>query len=173
MNYENNVFVATIRDQTQRSIWSLKNVIQCIPEELWNKKYCDMPLWKHIYHTLHSFDKSYINPNRYEEPPFHKDGLDNLDIKSKESLSRELLNNYLIEIESKVNSYLNALNDKELLSNPPDCSHSKFRLILGQHRHLDMHIGMIMGYLITENGLWPRIITPHEPFPGGNYGKYF
>lgn len=131
MNCKNDLLVAIIWDQTQRSIWSLKNVLQCVPDELWNKKYCNMPLWKHIYHTLHSFDKSYINPNKYEEPSFHKDSLDNLDIEANGFLSREQLNNYLLGIETKINAYLNALCDKELVENPPDCPHTKFRLIMG------------------------------------------
>ncbi|MGN0459023.1 MAG: hypothetical protein ACI4IL_08645 [Eubacterium sp.] len=27
---------------------------------------CDMPVWKHCYHTLHSCDQWFINPNRLE-----------------------------------------------------------------------------------------------------------
>lgn len=173
MNNENELFVQIIKDQTLRSIWSIKNVIQCIPDNLWHKKYCNMPLWKHIYHTLHSFDKSYINPNRYNEPSFHTDGLDNLDMESKQTISRECLDNYFLVVESKIKDYLNTLTDAELLSQPEGCPHNKFKLIMGQHRHLDMHIGMLMGYIIAETGLWPRIITPHEVFPGGDYGKYF
>ena len=29
------------------------------------------------YHALHSADKWFINPNVYEEPPFHEAGMDN------------------------------------------------------------------------------------------------
>ena len=34
-----------IEDQTKRALWEVKNVIDCVPDSLWNKEYCDMPLW--------------------------------------------------------------------------------------------------------------------------------
>lgn len=33
-----------IEDQTRRALWEVKNVIDCIPNELWNKLYGEMPL---------------------------------------------------------------------------------------------------------------------------------
>lgn len=53
-------FIGIIKDQTLRTLWSLNNVIDCIPESYWEKEYCEMHLWKHVYHTLHSLDKWYI-----------------------------------------------------------------------------------------------------------------
>lgn len=76
-----------INDQTKRSIWSLQNVIACISDELWNKEYCDMPLWKHAYHTIHSLDRWYINPEHYAEPNFHIDNLNNLNVRTEKELS--------------------------------------------------------------------------------------
>ena len=45
-------------DQTERALWSVKNVMDCIPDTLWERPYCGMPLWKHLYHMLHSLDQS-------------------------------------------------------------------------------------------------------------------
>ena len=59
---------------------------------------CDMPIWKHIYHMLHSLDQWYINPNEYTHPPFHTENLNSLDIASDFVLSREQLKEYLSEI---------------------------------------------------------------------------
>ena len=42
--------MTVIKDQTQRSLWSLHNVIDCIPDNIWSKLYCGTPLWKHVYH---------------------------------------------------------------------------------------------------------------------------
>ncbi|WP_242862492.1 hypothetical protein [Clostridium tyrobutyricum] len=50
-------YTEIIKDQTKRVLWSINNVIDCISDEYWNKNYCEMPLWKHIYHTVHSLDK--------------------------------------------------------------------------------------------------------------------
>ena len=54
-------YTEIIKDQTKRALWSINNVMDCVSDEYWNKNYCDMPLWKHIYHTLHSLDMWYIN----------------------------------------------------------------------------------------------------------------
>ena len=62
---------------------------------------CDMPVWKHAYHMLHSLDQWYINPNVYTEPDFHVPGLNSLYIASDKSLSREELMNYLEGIKTK------------------------------------------------------------------------
>lgn len=53
--------IEIIREQTNRALWEVQNVIDCVPEKLWNRAYCDMPCWKHIYHMLHSLDLWYIN----------------------------------------------------------------------------------------------------------------
>ena len=41
-----------IKDQTNRALWEVRNVIDCVPESLWSKEYCEMPLYKHIYHII-------------------------------------------------------------------------------------------------------------------------
>lgn len=57
-----NTYVEIIDELTRRALWEVKNVIDCVPDELWNKEYCQMPCYKHIYHMLHSLDLWYINP---------------------------------------------------------------------------------------------------------------
>ena len=56
---------------------------------------CDMPLWKHLYHALHSLDRWFINPQRYSEPYFHVPDLNSLDVQSSKTLTREELAEYL------------------------------------------------------------------------------
>ena len=78
-------------DQTERALWSVKNVMDCIPDTLWERPYCGMPLWKHLYHMLHSLDQWFINPEVYTDPPFHLPGLNDLDTPSPTPLSRQTL----------------------------------------------------------------------------------
>ena len=94
---------AVIKEQTDRALWEVKNVIGCVPDDLWNKNYCDMPCWKHIYHMLHSLDLWYINPRdrKFVEPSIHEKDLNNLDVFSEKELSREEINGYLSDIEKK------------------------------------------------------------------------
>ena len=47
---------------------------------------CDMPIWKHAYHMLHSCDQWFINPKHYVEPDFHVPYLNSLDIPSARSV---------------------------------------------------------------------------------------
>ncbi len=56
INLNQNSLTDIIEEQTNRALWEVKNVIDCIPEELLNKEYCAMPCWKHVYHMLHSLD---------------------------------------------------------------------------------------------------------------------
>lgn len=44
-----NTLTQIIEEQTNRALWEIRNVIDCVPEDLWNRKYCEMPCWKHIY----------------------------------------------------------------------------------------------------------------------------
>lgn len=162
-----------IKDQTKRALWSINNVIDCVPEEYWNKLYCEMPLWKHIYHTLHSLDMWYINPRKYSEPSFHIEDLNNLDIKTEKELSRVELKEYFHSIEKKINQYIDNLTDDILLDKPENCKWTRFTLILAQHRHLHSHMGMLMGFIIAETGLWPRVIGLENDIPTGEYSLYF
>jgi hypothetical protein len=88
---EETLLVNIITDQTFRALWEVKNIIDCVPDELWNKEYCEMPCWKHIYHMLHSLDLWFINPRdiEYKEPDIHEIDLNSLDVIPSKSLLRE------------------------------------------------------------------------------------
>lgn len=166
--------IEIIEEQTNRALWEVKNVIDCVPDELWNKEYCDMPCWKHIYHMLHSLDLWYINPKdkNFQEPAIHEKDLNNLDAVSKKLLSRKEIDTYFLSIEKKIKKYVSELKDEQLLEYPKDCDYCKFTLILAQFRHLHSHMGMIMGFIIDDTGLWPRVLGLEKSFPEDNYNKY-
>lgn len=156
-----------IKDQTIRALWEVKNVIDCVSDELWDKAYCQMPLWKHIYHTLHSLDLWFINPidAHYKEPQFHEADLNNLDVLTEKRLGRWEIEDYFYQIEKKIMQYINSLKDKDLLEQPDACEYTKLTLIMAQHRHLHTHMGMIMGFIIAETGLWPQVLGLEGAIP--------
>lgn len=164
-----------IEEQTARALWEVKNVIDCVPDELWDKLYCEMPCWKHIYHMLHSLDLWYINPRdiNFQEPSIHQKDLNDLDTVSRKSLSRAEITDYFSDVERKIRSYTAKLTDDRLLEYPENCEYCRFTLILAQFRHLHSHMGMIMGFIIDDTGLWPRVLGLEKPFPTGTYDKYF
>ena len=164
-----------IADQTKRVLWEVKNVIDCVPENLWNKEYCDMPLWKHIYHMLHSLDMWFINPRdkNYCEPSIHTENLNNLDVVSYKILSRNDIDSYFNQIEIKITDYISKLTDEQLLEYPENSEYTKFTLILAQFRHLHTHMGMIMGFIIDDTGLWPNVLGLTKPIPqNDDYNRY-
>lgn len=128
-----------------------------------------MPFWKHIYHMLNSLDLWFINPRdkEYPEPNIHERDLNNLDVISSKHLSREEINHYFTDIDVKTKTYISLLTDNQLLDNPPKCEYNKFTLILAQLSHLHSHMGMIMGFIIDNTGLWLRVLGLENPFPIG------
>lgn len=171
---DQNTLTEIITEQTKRALWEVKNVIDCIPDELWDKEYCQMPCYKHIYHMLHSLDLWYINPRDkdFTEPDIHEKDLNNLDVVSEKTLSREEIDYYFLAIQEKIQDYLSHLTDSELLSYPSNCEYTRFTLILAQFRHLHSHMGMLMGFIIDDTELWPRVLGLENPFPEGEYTKY-
>ena len=120
---------------------------------------CDMPIWKHVYHTLHSLDQWYINPEIYTEPDFHEPKLNSLDdYDNQKVLSRELLIDYFETIKKKIMEYLNSLSDEDLYEKPEGCEYNRLSLILGQFRHFHCHMGNINATTIYNTNKWPRVL---------------
>lgn len=163
-------------DQTTRALWEARNVIDCIPDSLWERKYCGAPLWRHVYHMLHSLDLWFINPRdpHFEEPLLHSKDLNNLDAPTAaRPLTRPEINGYFDATAQKTARYLSALREEELLGCPEGCEYTRFTLIIAQHRHLHTHMGMLMGFLVAELGEWPRVLGLEGQFPEGPYDKFF
>lgn len=98
--------------------------------------------------------------------------MNNLDVISPKVLSQKEIESYFACIETKIQTYLSELTDEQLLEYPQGCEYCKFTLILAQFRHLHSHMGMIMGFVIDDMGLWPRVLGLENPFPDGQYDKY-
>ena len=67
---------------TDRALWETENLMKCIPDALWEKRYDGIPMWKYFYHMLYSMDRWYINPYDadYTNPEFHTDTLADLNV---------------------------------------------------------------------------------------------
>lgn len=176
MNMSNNwqgSLTEIIKNQTDKALWEVKNVIDCVSDDLWSAEYCEMPLYKHIYHMLHSLDMWFINPfYNYKEPSIHIDNLNNLDVKTDKFISRGDIEKYYHTIKHKIDSYLNSLQDNELLSCPTNSEYTRFTLIMAQHRHLHSHMGMLMGFIIQATRQWPTVLGLKGEIPKGNYNKF-
>lgn len=162
-----------IRFLTNRALWETENLIKCIPDALWNKRYDGIPMWKYLYHTLYSMDRWYMNPCdfSYQNPEFHTETLADLNVIPKdECLNRNQLEDYFYQIEEKIKEYIEDLKDEELSSKPENCELTRLCLILGQFRHWHRHMGIIYGFIVVDTGKWPYVLNmdgkyPEEPMP--------
>lgn len=165
-----------IRYLTDRALWETENLMKCIPDALWNKRYDAIPMWKYLYHMLYSMDRWFINPydSSYQNPDFHTETLADLnDIPQEECLERKQLENYFYCIQDKIKTYTTALEDTELCKQPPNCKLSRFCLILGQYRHWHRHMGIIYGFLIEDSGKWPYVLNMFREYPQTPMPNYF
>lgn len=167
-----------IREQTERALWEMENLIACIPDALWEKRYDEIPMWKYVYHTLFSLDRWYINPDDlvYQPPDFHQATLADLNVvPHEEKISREQMDTYYAAIQQKIRDYLGVLTDEILSEKPEGCDMTCFHLILGQFRHWHRHMGLIYGFLVSDTGKWPFVLNmkgqiPEKPIPA-YYGE--
>ena len=164
---------SAIKDQTQRALWEVQNTIACIPIQMWNEKYCGMPLFKHVYHTLHSLDQWFVNPKAYAEPPMHAKDLNNLDMPTDVALSRAEIDAYFESTKRKVEAYLHSLTDEMLTEKPDRCEWTRFTLMLAQMRHLHTHMGMIMGFIVAKTEKWPFVLGLTRELSGQPFGTFF
>ena len=163
-----------IRFLTERALWETENLIACVPDSLWDKRYDGIPMWKYLYHTLYSMDRWYINPfdPAYQDPQFHTKTLADLNVIPEEgqSVSRQQIDTYFQHIRNKIQDYLDILTDDMLSERPEGSNLSRLCLILGQHRHWHRHMGIVYGFLIEDTGRWPYVLNmtgayPEKPMP--------
>ena len=166
-----------IRELTDRALWETENLILCIPDALWNRRYDALPMWKYVYHMLFSMDRWFINPcdGDYCPPPFHREGLAGLNVipVQGEMLERAVLLAYFHQIREKLRVYTQSLTDAQLAETPEGCAYSRLRLILGQHRHWHRHMGMIYGFIVADTGRWPYVLNLDAPYPDGPMPSFY
>lgn len=150
-----------IKEQVGANFLNLETAIKTYNR---NAPVCGAPAWRYVYHALHSMDRWFFNPNIYEEPPFHEDGMDNPDNPCSIELSNEQLLEYLETVRQKTFNYLDALTDKELYECPENCEFTRMDLILIQFRHMSIHTGMLNGQTTELTGKFPVYVSPHTAY---------
>jgi hypothetical protein len=138
----------------------------------WQADICGAPVWRYLYHTIHSCDKFFVNPTRYDEPDFHVAGIDWPDHKLETVLTREQIEGYYFTVRDKILAYLDGLADEQLAEIPDGCVMSRVELILSQFRHMYAHIGIINGVTIAATGRYPRIVNESKWGSGEAVGLF-
>ena len=120
------------------------------------------PSWRFVYHTLHSADKWFFNPNVYTERSGFEPGSDKPFAPIEHEWSDEELLDLLESVRQKTMDYLKALDDSQLNECPPECPFTRLELILMQFRHMSVHIGMLHGLTVEKKGRFPQYVSPHS-----------
>lgn len=141
-----------IKEQAEINFINLETALKTYDR---NALVCGAPGWRYVYHAIHSADKWFFNPNEYEEPVFHKEGMDNPDNPCDVVLSDSQLLEYLNDVRLKTRAYLEGLTDDMLYEKPRNCRYTRFELVLMQFRHISFHTGMINGQTVERTGRFP------------------
>lgn len=129
-----------------------------------NALVCGSPAWKYVYHTIHSADKCFFNPAKFDEPNFHENGMDNPDNPCSIVLSDKDLLDYLYKVREKTLLYIDKLDDKKLYEKPDGCKYTRLELVLMQFRHISFHTGMINGQTIERTNKFPAYVGPDTQY---------
>jgi hypothetical protein len=145
-----------VRRQCECLFVNIEFIFDFVDDDLLAQPMCRWPLWRQLYHMLHSVDQWFINPFEFQEPHVNGAVIKALNTEvDTEPMSKGLLHEYYRDIESRVRSYLSTLSDSDLLERPSGSPLSRFDLILGQSRHVMYHVGMIHGCLVMATGTIP------------------
>lgn len=124
-----------------------------------NAMCCGAPVWRFVYHAIHSADKWFFNPAEYEEPVFHEIGMDNPFTPCSIEITDEQLMQYLEQVKIKTCGYIDSLTDEMLAQKPVNCPYTRIELVLRQFRHLSFHTGMIDQQTCDCTGEFPSYVS--------------
>ena len=156
--------IEIINDQASRLFTNTEYASEYVDDALLSKMICKWPLWRQLYHMLHSMDQWFINPFDYRD--HRPDGFTiaalNAEIEMA-PLRKTELTEYYDSIRAKVKAHLSNLTVESLTEYPPDCKFTRFDLLLGQFRHIMFHIGMIRGCMLMERDEIPNYMGLSAP----------
>ena len=148
--------IEMIKAETNANFVNLRTAILTYDREA---AVCGSPAWRYVYHTIHSADKWYFNPEIFTEPEFYEAGMDNPDNPCTCVLSDEELLEYLERVRLKTMDYLDSLTDELLYEHPEKCRYTRLELILRQFRHISFHTGMLNGQTAERTGKFPVYVS--------------
>jgi hypothetical protein len=148
--------VASIKSQILILYKNIDELFSSLDVDMLDEKAGRWPLWRQLYHMLHSMDQWFINPYRYND--HMKNGADIAGLVKETGirLSKKDLTDYYASIRNKIDKYIAGLDTATLEEKPEACPFTRFELFIGQTRHIMYHIGMIHGILIVRRDVLPE-----------------
>lgn len=157
----------SIRKQSAQIFLNIQYIFDALNDENIDSRVGVFPLWKQVYHMLHSIDRNFIDPGNYAEPAFHEKNLNVIFMDSARSLTITQLRDYFGQIRSKISGYLDSLTDAFLEETIVfrDMKLSRMELILAQFRHIFYHIGYLHCCFKLLNGETPEYAGLYKVIP--------
>jgi len=161
------MYYESVQRQSKQIFDNIEILFESIPENEFRSIKGGFPTWKNFYHCIHSLDKNFIDPTKYQEPDFHEKNMDVIYLDTPKILSKKDLFSYYQNVKEKTNNYLNNLTDeilieKVLLNNT---EYTRLELVLAQLRHVFYHVGYIHCCLKIEKGDTPEYIGLYKRIP--------
>jgi len=157
----------SIRRQSKQIFHNIENIFNAVTEESISSIIGVFPVWKQIYHLLHSMDQNFINPTNFSEPDFHTKNLNIIFLDTGDPLSFGQLFKYYKQVRAKLEAYLQGLNDTTLEETIRfrDMELTRLELLLAQFRHIFYHVGYLHCCLKLLNGETPEYAGLYNAIP--------
>ena len=112
--------IASINEQASRLFVNTEHLLAYVDDGLLTAPISKWPLWRQIYHMLHSMDQWFINPFEYEDE--RDGGFDLAALNTTTSatpLTKSELSACYARIKNKTVRYLESLTVQKLSEHPP------------------------------------------------------
>jgi hypothetical protein len=151
---EDTRLAAAAREQFFSCYHMLETLVDVCPDEVWFRRYGDVPFWYQVYHTIYFVDYwfrvDYTATDflvmRFDEriPPEFE-----WEIPADVSLSRAQMQAYLARIREKLNRIFSDLTDEALSRQvlPEQANMTLLDVVFTQARHVMYNIGYCNGIL--------------------------
>lgn len=161
------MYYESIQRQSKQIFDNIDILFDSIPDDEFDSIKGGFPTWKNFYHCIHSLDKNFIDPSKYQEPGLHEKNMDVIYLITPRILSKKELMDYYQIVKDKVNNYLDNLTDALLLEKAVlnNNEYTRLELILAQLRHVFYHVGYIHCCIKMEKGSTPEYIGLYKRIP--------
>jgi len=155
----------SVRRQSPQLFENVETIFKNLEDPLYRKTSGGFPVWRQLYHTVHSIDRYFIDPNAFVEPELHKKNLDSLTDETDAFIERDVLYSYFQKVREKAEEYLVDLTDETLeeIVRFNGIEVTRLELILAQFRHILYHVGYLHCCLKIEAGNAPDYIGLTHP----------
>ncbi|MBN1698013.1 MAG: DinB family protein [Spirochaetales bacterium] len=150
-----NRIVSDIKKQVVILLKNIDELFSSLDDGMLDNAAGRWPLWRQLYHMLHSMDQWFVNPYRYTDHMGGGADVAGLVEETAIKLSKNELSDYYSDIRVKIEDYLNGLDAAMLKEKPGGCPFTRFELVLGQTRHIMYHIGLIHGIMLVSWNVLP------------------